>query len=163
MAYTTEYFTSEQFSQVFKGKVNKICSATARAPKPTFASRCESQLVMTSDEVRRLLSHAPSKQCSLDPVPTWLLKALTYTVPDVIARLINASLQSGIFLSSQQHTLVKPVLKRQQMDPSNYRPISNLSFLSKLLERTVACRLTEYFEYNNLMPVKIYLPSPPFN
>ena len=100
-----------------------------------------------ADEVRRLLSHAFNKQCCLDPVPTWLLKALTNTVLDVIARLINAS---------QQHALVKPVLKKSQLDPTdpnNYRPISNLSFLSKLLERTVASRLTEYLKHNNLMPV----------
>lgn len=111
---------------------------------------------VTTDEVRRLLSHVPNKQCSLDPVPTWLLKALTNTVPDIIARLINVSLQSGIFPSSQQHALVKPVLKKPQLDPTdpnNYRPISNLSFLSKLLERTVASRLTEYLEHNKLMPV----------
>ena len=54
---------------------------------------------VTTDEVRRLLSHVPNKQCSLDPVPTWLLKALTNTVPDIIARLINVSLQSAGHLS----------------------------------------------------------------
>jgi len=81
------------------------------------------------------------------PTWTWLLKAPINTVLDVIARLINASLQSGIFPSSQQQALVKPVLKKQQLDPadlSNYRPISNLSFLSKLLERTVACNEAFY-------------------
>jgi len=92
-------------------------------PNPAFASRCESLLVsyqpVTTDEVRQLLSHAPSKQCSLDPVTTWLLKALTNTVPDVIARFINVSLQSSIFPSSQQHALVKPVLKKQQLDPTD--------------------------------------------
>lgn len=102
-ASTTEYFTAQQFSQVFKNKVDKIRSATAGAPSPAFAPRCESQLVsyrpVTTDEVRRLLSHVPNKQCSLDPVPTWLLKALTNTVPDIIARLINVSLQSAGHLS----------------------------------------------------------------
>jgi len=113
-----------------------------RLASPAFAPRCESQLVsyrpVTTDDVRRLLSHVPNKQCSLDPVPTWLLKALANTVPDIIARLINVSLQSGIFPSSQQHALVKPVLKKPQLyptDPNNYRPISNLSFLSKMIER----------------------------
>ena len=86
------------------------------------------------------------------------IKNCNFWCKDVIARLINASLQSGIFPSSQQHALVKPVLKKSQLDPTdpnNYRPspISNLCFLCKLLEHTVACRLTEYLEHNNLMPV----------
>ena len=116
-----EYFAAQQLSQIFKNKVDKIRSATAGAPSPAFAPRCESQLVIyrpvTTDEVRRLLSHVPNKQCSLDPVPTWLL---TNTVPDIIARLINVSLQSGMFPSSQQHALVKPVLKKPQLHGSNW-------------------------------------------
>jgi len=34
----------------------------------------------------------------------------------------------------------------------NYRPVSNLSFLSKSLERVVQMRLQEFLDSNNLMP-----------
>ena len=54
-------------------------------------------------------------------------------------------LYSGIFPSSQQHAIVTPALKKPQLNPTvpnNYRPISDLSFVSKLLERVVAKQLT---------------------
>lgn len=49
--------------------------------------------------------------------------------------------------------IVTPILKKPQLDSEvlqNYRPISNLSFLSKLTERIVADRLTAHMRENNL-------------
>lgn len=72
-----------------------------------------------------------------------------------MTNLINSSLHSGIFPSSQQHAIVTPALKKPQLNPTvpnNYRPISNLSFVSKLLERVVAKQLTTYLESNDLLP-----------
>ena len=46
-------------------------------------------------------------------------------------------------------------MKKSELDPSqmkNYRPVSNLSFLSKLLERVVQVRLQAFIDSNNLMP-----------
>ena len=49
--------------------------------------------------------------------------------------------------------IVTPLLKKSTLDPDilkNYRPVSNLSYISKLLERVVAGRLTDYMTENNL-------------
>ena len=76
-------------------------------------------------------------------------------MPDIITKLVNTSLQSGTFPLSQRHALVTPVLKKQNLDPTisnNYRPISNLSFVSKLLERVVAKQLTVHLESNGIIP-----------
>ena len=50
--------------------------------------------------------------------------------------------------------LVKPLLKKMSLDPSdlkNYRPVSNLSFLSKVLERIVLWQLNERLKHSNLL------------
>jgi len=76
-------------------------------------------------------------------------------MPDILKILVNASLLFGLFPSSQRHALVTPVLKKPHLDPSipnSYRPISNLSFVSKLLERVVARQLTTHLESNGLIP-----------
>ena len=76
-------------------------------------------------------------------------------MPDILIKLVNASLLSGSFPSSQRHALVTPVLKKPHLDPSvpnNYRPISNLSFISKLLQRVVARQLTTRLATNGLIP-----------
>jgi len=60
---------------------------------------------------------------------------------------------TGIF--TVHCALVTPVLKKPQLDPSvpnNYRPVSNLSFVSKLLERVVARQLTTYLNTAGLIP-----------
>ena len=49
--------------------------------------------------------------------------------------------------------VVTPLLKKSTLNPDilkNYRPVSNLSYISKLLERVVAKRLTDYMTENNL-------------
>ena len=54
-----------------------------------------------------------------------------------------------------KNAVVKPRLKKDGLDTSqikNYRPVSNLSFISKLLERVVQLRLQEFLDSNNLMP-----------
>jgi len=50
---------------------------------------------------------------------------------------------------------VTPILKKSRLDeasPSSYRPISNLTVISKLLERLVSWQLVAYLETNHLLP-----------
>jgi len=71
-----------------------------------------------------------------------------------ITLLCNKSLAVGCFPSDFKRAVVRPLLK-DGLDISqmkNYRPVSNLSFLSKLLERVVQRRLQEFLDSNNLMP-----------
>ena len=52
--------------------------------------------------------------------------------------------------------IVKPLLKKPSLDPnalSNYRPISNLSFLSKILENIILCHLLAHIDTHNLFSV----------
>jgi len=56
---------------------------------------------------------------------------------------------------SQRHVIVTPLLKKPGLDAANmanYRPVSNLSFISKVVERAVAIQLNEYLVANNLLP-----------
>src|SRR5260221_1515146 len=72
-----------------------------------------------------------------------------------LRKCVNSSLTLGCFPSSFKSAVVTPVLKKSNLDPfdiSNYRPISNLSFLSKLLERVVSSQLLDYLNSNSLLP-----------
>ena len=58
-------------------------------------------------------------------------------------------------LPSQKYAIVSPLLKKPFLDPAelrNYRPVSNLTFTSKVIERIVASQLTRYLQSNDLMP-----------
>ena len=57
--------------------------------------------------------------------------------------------------TSQHSAVVTPRLKKSgsdQADVCNYRPISNLTFMSKVVERLVCCQLVAYLEQNGLLP-----------
>jgi hypothetical protein len=64
-------------------------------------------------------------------------------------------LEEAVLPVSQKRAIVRPALKKSGLDPdlpSSYRPISNLTYLSKLIERVVAFQLVNYLEANGLMP-----------
>jgi hypothetical protein len=152
--------TAEKFSKAFVDKVQLIRSSTSTAPQPSFEGvTCKSSFELFGkvdpDHVLQLIRNAPNKNCSLDPVPTWIVKQFAQELIPFITSLCNASLSQGTFPSTQKCALVTPILKKSNLDASdvnNYRPISNLSFLSKLLERCVNVQLNEYLQENNLLP-----------
>ena len=91
----------------------------------------------TAAAIVRLVKKCPSKSCALDRWPTTLLKTNINIIAPVLANIINMSLKSAT--AEMKHALVIPLLKKIALDDiKNYRPISNLSFVSKLLERHVA-------------------------
>lgn len=104
-------------------------------------------------EVRRTILDSPNKSCPLDCLPTWLLRSTLPSLLPAISLVVNHLLVDGL-PSSLKRALVYPLLKKRNADPDlleNYRPVSNLPFLSKLVERIVATRLTEYLEGNSLL------------
>ena len=89
----------------------------------------------------------------LDPLPTQLLKTNVDILSPVITRIVNLSLTTGKFPSSQKSAIITPLLKKASLDPEslkNYRPVSNLTFVSKLLERIVAKQLRDHLSQHQL-------------
>jgi len=88
-------------------------------------------------------------------MPTWLLKTCASDLAPFLCRIFNVSLLSGMFPSFFKSAYVTPILNKPDLaeyDAQNYRPISNLSVFSKLLERLVACQLLSYLNCSNLLP-----------
>ena len=92
----------------------------------------------TIDEVRKIIVSSPNKSCDLDPLSTTLPKACLDTLFYPITNIINASLCSGLFPDDFKQAQVNPLLKKSTLPKENlnsYRPISNQSFISKVLEK----------------------------
>lgn len=160
-APTTSTHTVDDFANFFVGKVEKIRQATAGAPPAVIETRHVAPFShfspVTIKEVVDLLAVVPAKCCSLDPLPTWMVKQLKDVFAPIFCTLCNSSLLSGVMPACQKHAIVSPRVKKPGMDPaslSSYRPISNLSFLSKLVERVATARFVRHAEDNKLFPVR---------
>jgi len=110
---------------------------------------------VTSEEVDKLISAALNKTCQLDPAPTWLVKDMRRLLSPFISLLFSKSLTTGCFPQEFKEAVVRPLLEKTGPDTSelkNYRPISNLPFLSKLLQKVVQVCIQAFFDSNGLMP-----------
>ena len=90
------------------------------------------------DDVKKLLGSIPGKSSNMNGIPTSLLKSCADIFAPLIARLAALLFRDGKFLSRFKIASVTPLLKKPGLDsevPGNYRPISNLNNISKILER----------------------------
>ena len=102
-----------------------------------------------------IVSSTSNSTCHLDPLPVPILKSCLNPILLPLSLIINNSLATGVFLSIWKKSLVFPTLKRASLNPENfcnYRPISNIAFLSKVIERVVVTQLESYLHRNNLFP-----------
>ena len=123
-------------------EVNKTVQPTLSEFRPT-----------TQEELKKVIGKSKTTHCSLDPIPTGLLKICLEVLLPIITKIVNLSLCQGIMPGSMKTALVIPLLKKVNLILEvlkNYRPVSNLSFVSKIIERIVANRLTEFMTKHDL-------------
>uniref|UniRef100_A0AAQ6IE93 Reverse transcriptase domain-containing protein n=1 Tax=Anabas testudineus TaxID=64144 RepID=A0AAQ6IE93_ANATE len=108
---------------------------------------------LEENELISLISSAKSSTCTLDPIPTHFLKQIVPEITEPLLTIINSSLSCGYVPKCFKLAVIKPLIKKPDLGPcqlSNYRPISNLPFISKILEKIVAGQLSSYLHRNNI-------------
>ena len=111
---------------------------------------------VTDSDVQKLLSNSEMTSCLIDPAPTLVLKECKESLRPIYTRiLINLSLQSAVMPEPLKIAMLDPLLKVNAHSDifQNFRPVSNLKFLSKLVERAVFVQLDEYLVENELHEV----------
>ena len=99
---------------------------------------------VTANEVIKIINAVENKTSANDFIPTSVIKACSGVFSEIIARLANLSFSQGTFPSRFKTALVIPRLKKDGLEkdnPANYRPISNLNNISKILERLFLTQL----------------------
>ncbi len=105
------------------------CNAEYFRPQPVN----ESTVILIIKQMKNTQAYGP------DGIPLRFLKDALPVIISHITCIINTSLVTGAFPSAWKHSIVIPIHKSgAQDDPNNYRPISLLSVLSQILEKTVA-------------------------
>ena len=88
-----------------------------------------------------------------EPLPLRTLKKLSSTIVPIYKRFINEFLITGIILSHLKHSIINPLIKTQTRlnTLSNYKPISQLIIITKLLEKVIYKQLIIYLTTNNIL------------
>ena len=151
-----------EFMTFFKGKANNIRAHLTGLPPPVAPSvdpthRCAQPMCSFDEVSQRMVEKFISKMkpttSDLDPFPTGLLKSNLSAISPLITQVANAILKSGYFPSSLKTAVIRPLPKKPSLDPDipeNTRPVSNLPWLSKLIENLVAEQLRTHLLKNNL-------------
>ena len=91
----------------------------------------------TEAEIWNIIKLSPVKSYELDPVPTRLLKECKAELVPLITDIVNMSLRESMNPKSLKTALIRPLLNKTGLDSDilkNYRPVSNLTFISKVIE-----------------------------
>ena len=153
-----------KFSNFFRDKISAI-----RAEMPILSddiiatfnyldeadtkSQLEYFVPTNVDEVAEMVKKSIVKSCCLDPIPSELLKCCFNDLLPVIVRTINLSFDEAVMPSCLKRAVVLPGLKKPLLDHElfvNFRPVSNLQFLAKAIEKVAVKRMLDYLEYNGL-------------
>ena len=152
---------ADRFSEFFEAKIRKINDSLNVGDMdtcdPMNIALSQSQNTfddfgrITTDELRKVIMESPSKSCALDPLPTPLLKLCVDELLPSISIIINKSLSSGYMPKQFKEAIIIPIPKKANIkELTNFRPISNLPFLSKVIERIVIDKLSEYCSVHGL-------------
>ena len=149
---------ADQFNEFFITKINKIMDGLV----PTTSHLINNDYIednfetnkrlhefrpLTLEETIKLVKSAAPKSCKLDPIPTIILLEHLDIIAPTLQEIINLLLLTGNMPQNMKEALFHPLLKKPNLDLQqfkNFRPVSNLSFVSKLIERAVCDQLLEY-------------------
>ena len=104
-------------------------------------------------EVGNIVDASSKKSFELDSIPPTILKSCKETLLFTFTDIINKSLETGCMPAQLKEAMLKPKLQKNNLDfeeYSNFRPISNLKYLSKIIEKAVATQSMEHLINNNL-------------
>ena len=119
----------------------------------SFSTNCSGWSQSHKRNFRKVVRQCTSKTCNVDPCPPDLLKKPLHSHIPFLAVVVNDSFQQGLFPKALKTALVRSLLKKEGLDASilaNHPPVSNIPFISKVLEKVAVYRLLKHLTLSNL-------------
>lgn len=159
---TDEPVLAEKFNIFFTEKIESIRENIPVVPIPTrtYTQNENTQnnipverfKLVTEPDLLKILNVLSNKSSLLDPLPTWLLKKHVSFFLPILKHIVNASFCAQTVPDAIKQSIVFPALKKNTLDNeilNNYRPVSNIPFLSKVMEKIVDEQITRHLTENN--------------
>ena len=152
-----------RFGDFFSEKVEKLCYNLdlQRQLLPTdttiLTTTCKHTFTEferpTITDIYNLIVTAKTTSPS-DPIPLKMTKILASTLAPIYKQIIDTSLMTGEIPNNLKYAIINPYLKKPDLDVevlSNYRPVSQLPLLSKILEKIVNKQIISYLNTYDLL------------
>ena len=150
---------ASSFLSYFKNKIDKIRdsfdTATVSEPPELYSGikLCNFEPT-TEEEIKTIVASFGVKSSPEDPIPAPLLKKHLELFVPIWTKLVNISLEQGS-IECLKTAVILPLIKElddhiDKDNHKNYRPVSNLEFVGKLVERVVSKRLVKHMTDNSL-------------
>ena len=156
-----EVQTAEEMSKYYVEKIRKIREEI----NPDNAVNKTNQFIKNSENdftnfspitlvaLEKLVKGINNKTSRSDPVPTEIIKQNLTAVLPLIQYIINSSFSQKTFPDQLKLAYITPIIKdasKSHEDYKNYRPVSSLPFLSKILEKAIYDQLYHHVQSNQL-------------
>ena len=157
----TDKELADSFLQYFNQKIEKIRAKFTPQVKKEERGRANPGIKLlstfaptTEDELRKIITEHGLKCSPEDPLPPEMLSTHIDTLLPFWVEIVNLSLEVGK-VDGAKSAVIQPLIKELNSmtntdDYKNYRPVSNLVFIGKLIERVVDIRLQEHLNVNDL-------------
>ena len=146
------------FADYFEEKILLIRERIINIPPYNPPSTVAPKLVMfapvTQKQVLNIMNQLKSKSCELDTMPTHIFKQIAPSITGLITKIVNLSLEEGEICQTWKTAVVHPLLKKigLEINQQNYRLVSNLPFLSKVIERCMLLQPSHHCNEYHLQP-----------
>lgn len=150
-----DFFTTKVAN--IRAKLDEVAPLDSQVRRPVdvdLPCKFGSFRPISETDLRSIIIRSKPTTCPTDPIPTPLFMECLDQLLPAVTSIVNDSLSSGIFPTQSKTAIVKPLLKKAGLDQNvlkNFRPVSNLSFLSKVMEKAVLQQLLEYLNDNSLL------------
>lgn len=145
---------ANEFLHFFDNKIRRIVSAFSGNDRVVFGNEQTPEVTLTEfrtvseSTVRDVIKRAKFTYSANDPMPISLFDGNVNfgRLITITTNMVNASISEGVFPKSEKQAIIKPILKGN-LDPQSlgsFRPVSNLTFQSKVLESVLLIQLTDH-------------------
>ena len=162
-SHKSDDILASEMKEFFEAKVKKIYDDIEKtthkdSPSPMITTdfsgpKWDTFQPISGEELHDVIKSLNLKYCEQDPIPCKLFVQCYEELKPIVLFIVNESLKYGSFPSALKNAYVRPSIKKLGSDSNdyrNYRPVSNLPFLSKILEKVVQKQLNEHLIRNKL-------------
>ena len=111
-----------------------------------------SPLPATPSEVIKLIKAFKDKPCHVNNIPVFIFKLLSSHIAPIICDIFNCAITEGVFPAVLKLARILPLHKgKSHKITDNFRPISLLSLMAKIIEKLMKTRAVKFIEDNRVL------------